>query len=100
MINPCSGPLSPAAAAEVAVDALIWLAGQPDAFGRFLAETGIDPAALRALAQDPDGLGFVLDFLLRDEALLVAFADASGLDPAVPGRARRGLPGGDAPSWT
>jgi hypothetical protein len=89
-----------AAAEALARDALLWLAGRPEALGRFLAETGAGPQDLRAGARDPGFLGFVLDFLLADEALLLAFAADEGIDPAQPARARAALPGGALPNWT
>ena len=92
--------MTPAAAEEVARDALIWLAGRPEALGRFLAASGAGPADLRAGVGDPALLGAVLDFLLADEALLRVFAAELGLDPGLPARARAALPGGDLPHWT
>lgn len=92
--------MKPEAAADLARDALIWIAGRPDALGRFMAETGADPAALRVFAAEPGSLGFVLDFLLGDEALLQEFAADAGINPAIPARARQSLPGGALPNWT
>lgn len=89
-----------ATAAEIAREALIWLAARPDDLGRFLAETGADASALRAFAAEPESLGFVLDFLLADETLLLSFAADAGVDPGTPGRARQVLPGGALPNWT
>ena len=86
--------------AELARSALLWLAGRPDDLGRLLAESGLGPADLRARADDPVLLGFVLDFVLADEARLRAFAEAEGVAPDAPLRARAALPGGDAPHWT
>ncbi len=87
-------------AAETAQAALLWLAGREEAFGRFLAEAGMGPAEIRPRAGDPEFLGFVLDFLLADETLVLGFAEAEGLAPETPMRARAALPGGDAPHWT
>ncbi len=92
--------MSPGAAADLAREALIFLAGRPESIGRFLAETGADPAALRQAAAEPETLGFVLDFLLGDEALVREFAARAGVDPAAPSRARAALPGGALPNWT
>jgi hypothetical protein len=55
---------------------------------------------VRARAADPEFLGFVLDFLLSDEAALVAFAEEAGIAPDRPLRARAALPGGELPNWT
>ncbi|TPE50267.1 DUF3572 family protein [Amaricoccus solimangrovi] len=87
-------------AIDLARSALIWLAGEPEALGAFLGASGLDPAALRARVEDPEFLGFVLDFLLGDEAMLLAFCGQTGTAPAAPARARALLPGGDLPNWT
>jgi hypothetical protein len=87
-------------AETLALDALIWLAGREDAFGAFLAASGLSPADVRRRGRDPEFLGFVLDFLLSDEALTRAFAADTGAAPDAPMRARAALPGGDAPFWT
>ncbi|HUS52486.1 MAG TPA: DUF3572 domain-containing protein [Thermohalobaculum sp.] len=87
-------------AEALAVQALAWMAGDPELIGRFLAATGAGPADLRVRAAEPEFLGFVLDFLLSDEAALVAFAAAANIRPDLPMRARVALPGGDLPNWT
>jgi hypothetical protein len=92
--------MPPAAAADLARDALLWLLGRPDDLGAFMGASGLDLADLRARAGEPEFLGFVLDFLLADEALLGAFAAEAGLPPDAPRRARLALPGGDVPEWT
>ena len=73
---------NPREAAEiVAIQALNFIAGDAGRLGLFLAETGIGPHNLRAAAADPQFLGAVLDFVLRDEAAMTAFAKASQLHP-------------------
>ena len=71
-----------------------------DAEGAFLGSTGCSSDELRTRASDPEFLGFVLDFLMQDEAALLAFCETSGLQPDRPIRARAALPGGDLPHWT
>jgi hypothetical protein len=87
-------------AAALGRDALLWLAARPDDVAALLAASGLGAAALRARAADPELLGFVLDFVLADEARARAFAEAHGLAPDAALRARAALPGGDAPDWT
>ena len=87
-------------AETLAARALAWMAGDAALTGRFLALSGIEGRSLRACAGDPEFLGFVLDFLLGEEAALIAFADDEGVPPEFVGRARAALPGGDAPHWT
>jgi hypothetical protein len=65
----------------VAIQALSFLAGDSARLGAFLAETGIGPETLRQSAADPRLLASVLDFVLRDDATVKAFAEASKLHP-------------------
>jgi Protein of unknown function (DUF3572) len=65
----------------VAVQALGFIAGDPERLGLFLAETGIGPDTLRSAASDPKFLGSVLDFVMRDDATVQAFAKVSELHP-------------------
>jgi Protein of unknown function (DUF3572) len=80
----------------VAIQALNFVAGDPERLGLFLAETGIGPQNLRAAAADPAFLASVLDFVLRDDATVKAFAKAAELHPTNVAAAREVL--GD-PKW-
>lgn len=64
-----------------ALQALTFIAGDPDHAGRFMALSGIEPGALRAAAADPAFLSGVLDYLVADEPLLLLFAADAGLAP-------------------
>ena len=84
----------------VAVQALSFLAGDPQRLGAFLAESGIGPETLRSAAADPRFLVSVLDFVLRDDLTVKAFANASQLHPTNIAAARQVL--GEAlgdPHW-
>lgn len=93
-------PISPERAAALAQEALLFIAEREDALGAFLGGAGLSVSELRDRAADPEFLGFALDFLLGDEALLLAFAETAQISPELPMRARAALPGGDAPHWT
>lgn len=95
-----SQPMARLQAEALAVQALTWIAGDPELIGRFLVSTGASPIDLRLRSADPEFLGFVLDFLLSDEAALVAFSTSANIRPDWPMRARVALPGGDLPNWT
>jgi hypothetical protein len=82
------------------IQALGWISAQPDLAGAFLGATGASSDELSTRASDPEFLGFVLDFLLADEAALLAFCEDESLTPDRPMRARAALPGGDLPHWT
>ena len=80
----------------VAIQALSFVASDPERLGLFLAESGIGPETLRTAAADPHFLAHVLDFVMRDDATVKAFADASQLHPTNIAAARQVL--GD-PHW-
>jgi DNA polymerase IV len=54
-------------AEAIAISALSFIASDPERLDRFLAVTGLDPAALRAAAGAPGFLSGVLDYLCSDE---------------------------------
>jgi hypothetical protein len=81
------------AAADIAVDALIFIAADATRLARFLDLSGLTPASIRAAARDAGFLLGVLDYIDADEALLKAFADASGISPSTVARARLALGG-------
>jgi hypothetical protein len=81
------------AAEMLAIQALAFIAEDPERMGAFLSVTGIAPDAIRAAAREPDFLAGVLEHMLGDESLLIAFADSAGIDPAGIARARHALGG-------
>ncbi len=80
--------------------ALAWLAGNDELLPVFLGSTGASVADLRDRAAEPEFLGSVLEFLMMDDAWVVAFCDAEGLDYQAPAEARAALPGGSTMHWT
>jgi uncharacterized protein DUF3572 len=86
----------PEVAEIVAVQALSFIAAEPERLGLFLAESGIGPETLRSAAADPRFLASVLDFVMRDDATVKAFAETSKLHPTNIAAARQVL--GD-PEW-
>ena len=79
-------------AETLAISALTFLAAEPDWLGRFLSLAGIGPANLRGAAADPAFLAGVLDFMLDNEGLLVAFAKHAGIPPGRIGEVRKFMP--------
>ena len=75
----------------VAIQALSFVAGDPERLGLFLAEGGIGPETLRTAAADPHFLAHVLDFVLRDDDTVKAFAAVSQLHPTNIAAARQAL---------
>jgi Protein of unknown function (DUF3572) len=62
----------------LAIAGLHYLADDGERLGRFLTLTGIGPADLRAAAGEPHLLAAVLEYLLGDEPLLLAFCANGG----------------------
>lgn len=87
-------------AEDLALQALGWLAEDPELTGRFLDASGLAPGDLRGLAQAPEFLAAVLDFVLAEDAHVLALAARTGLAPEAIQRARAALPGGELPHWT
>jgi Protein of unknown function (DUF3572) len=80
-------------ARSIAVSALAFIAADADRLNRFLNLTGLGPHNLRTAAADPAFMGSVLDYLVGDEELLVAFAADAGLKPESVARAHAALCG-------
>jgi hypothetical protein len=86
-------PQSREGAEMLAIQALAFIAEEPERLNAFFAVTGIEAAAIRDAARTPGFLGGVLEHMLADESLLLAFADSAGIDPAAIARARNALGG-------
>ena len=84
----------------IAVRALSWLAANDELMPVFLGATGSVAEDLRAGAGDPAFLISVLDFLAMDDAWIIGFCEAEGLDYQAPMQARQALPGGAETHWT
>ncbi len=88
------------AAETVALDALTWLVGNEDLLPVFLGSTGASQDDLRGAVNDPDFLGSVLDFIMMDDAWVIAFCDAHNMPYERLAQARQALPGGEQRHWT
>jgi hypothetical protein len=84
-------PYSQENAEMLAVQALAFIAGDDGRLSGFIASTGIAVQSIRDAARDPNFLAAVLEHMLADENLLIAFADSAGIDPAEVARARQAL---------
>jgi len=92
--------MTPEYAAEIGLDALVWIASDPDRSGPFLGTSGLDAADIRNRAADPEFLGFVLDYLGAGDDALLDFCAERHLRPETVMAARQALPGGALPNWT
>lgn len=77
----------------MALNALGFLAAEPDRLRRFMDLSGLDLDAIRNQASEPGFLGAVLDHLLGDESLLLVFAADHDISPDRILKLRRKLPG-------
>jgi Protein of unknown function (DUF3572) len=69
-------------AESLAIQALTFIAEEPERLSRFLDMTGIPVERIRDAARQRGFLAGVLEHMLGDENLLLAFASQSGIDPA------------------
>ena len=92
-------PPNPAAAEDIALKALTFLASDLERLGRFLALTGLSPQTIRSAAHEPGFLIAVLDHIAADDALIVAFATDNSLDPALVVQARNVLSRNRGEQW-
>jgi uncharacterized protein DUF3572 len=84
---------TPEAAEMLAIQALAFIAEEPERLDRFFGLTGIELSQIRDAAHEPGFLAGVLEHMLADESLLIAFAERAGIDPAGIARARGALGG-------
>jgi len=75
----------------LAISALLFIAAETETLSRFLELTGLDPGDVRAAASDKRFLLALLDFLMADEPLLLAFAASEALPPETVVAAHRKL---------
>ncbi len=92
-------PLTREHAETISLLAVSWLAGNDELCPIFLGASGASEADMKAGLRDPHFLGAVLDFLMMDDAWVVACCDAAGLDYSDLMEARQALPGGGEVHW-
>ena len=79
----------------LAIQALAFIAEEPERLNRFLGMSGIDAEDIRAAAREPAFLAGVLEHMLGDKSLLIAFAESAGIEPGEIARARSALGGAE-----
>lgn len=82
-------------AKSLALQALTFLAEEPERIHGFLQTTGLELSELPARIAEPALLLAVLDHLASSEPLLLEFAQGLNLQPEIVGQARRALGEGD-----
>jgi hypothetical protein len=81
-------PQTEEAAQLLAIEALSFLASDPERLERFMDLSGLSAENLRAAATTPGFFLAILDYVAGDESLLVAFAANAGHDPSTIAKAR------------
>jgi hypothetical protein len=82
-------------AQTIALKILTFLVSDAPRAETFMTITGLSPSDLRSGASSNTFLAGVVDYLLANEKLLVAFADEENIKPDSIIAVRRALPGGD-----
>ncbi|MDE2446166.1 MAG: DUF3572 domain-containing protein [Alphaproteobacteria bacterium] len=77
----------------IALQLLGFIAADEDRLARFTALSGLGPGEMKDGLQNPVFLGFMLDYALQDEALILAFAESAVISPQAVANARRNFPG-------
>jgi hypothetical protein len=77
----------------LAIQALSYIAGEPERLGRFLSVTGLGPDQIRAAAGESGFLAGVLAYIASDETLASEFTSDAGCGPADITRAHIALGG-------
>ncbi len=85
--------INAAEAATITLNLIAYIASDDDRLERFIGLSGISLADLQSGAANPEFQGFVLEYALQDESLIIDFAAFSGLKPESLQRARFALPG-------
>lgn len=85
-----------AEAEALAIEALAYLAQDPELLPRFLSLTGIEASSIREAAQEPAFLTGVLQFFLSHEPTLMQFCAETNRAPQAVADAINYLPGGTA----
>ncbi len=84
----------------LAFKAIEWLAMHDTYMTRFMALSGLSPGDIMGRSDDKDMLAGIINFLLSDETMLLAFCDDHALDPALPAQAQHRLAGETNSDWT
>jgi hypothetical protein len=78
---------------ETAFLATSFIVAQEELLSQFLSLSGANLPDLKSRLQDPDFLGSILDFILNQDELLLAFCAQSNLTPQNVWKARASFPG-------
>jgi hypothetical protein len=80
-------------AIEIGQEAVGWLLVRPERLVELATASGLGLDALPGLVEEPEFLGFLLDFVMSSDATVLDFAAHAGLRPEEPAQARAALAG-------
>jgi hypothetical protein len=80
-------------AETIALQALAFLVKDEELLSQFLISSGLTPQDLKDRFREPEILGGVLDAILANDSVLLAFCNTVSLSPETLVLARRTLPG-------
>jgi hypothetical protein len=80
-------------ASDIALNLIAFVASDEERFERFCALSGLLESEVKERLTDPSFLGFVFDYALQDEEMLLAFAAEHNIKPERFMTLRRTLPG-------
>jgi hypothetical protein len=86
--------MKPEQAQVIALNIMTFLISEPDRAAALMHNTGMDAQDLRHAASNLQALAGVVDYLLSNDQLVVAFATDYGCKPESIMAVRRALPGG------
>ena len=92
--------MTPEVAETYALKVLGWLVGEEEILPILMGSSGSSAADIKERAQDADFLIAVLDFVMMDDAWVLACCQACALEPEAMQIARQSLPGGGMVNWT
>jgi hypothetical protein len=78
-------------AEDIVASVLAFLASEPERLARFFILTGLRVDTIRAVSRTPGFAASVLDYVLADEKLLLAFASGAEIRPEELAHVRRNL---------
>ena len=77
----------------IALQLIAFLVSDGERLERFSALSGMGLGDMKSGAENPIFLGFMLDYALQDESLIMTFCDHHEISPQTIALARRQLPG-------
>ena len=81
-------------ASIIALQAMAYVASDPEIMTGFLESAGMDPDDLKTRMHEPDLQGGILDLVLSDDRILLNFCNVHTYTPQDVMMARKALPGG------